>query len=78
MPHVTIHTIPGHSEEEKQLLAEKIRRMVSQEFDVETNLISVSMEEVEKSDWKPFIRTVAPETFYINPGYLLEYQKKQD
>ena len=75
MPHITIHTIPGHSESAKQALAEKIRKAVSQEFEVDTDLVSVSIEEIEKSEWRPFIRTVAPETFYIKPGYLPEYQK---
>lgn len=63
MPHVTIHTVPGHSEEAKRVLSEKICRTVSQEF------------EVEEADWRPFIRTVSPETFYIKPTYLPEYQK---
>lgn len=75
MPHVTIHTIPGHSEKAKRVLSEKIRRTVSQEFEVEEGLVSVSVEEVEKADWRPFIRTVSPETFYIKPTYLPEYQK---
>lgn len=74
MPHVTIHTIPGHSEEAKQKLSEKIRKTVSQEFEVSENLISVSVEEVEKAEWRPFIRTVNPENFYITPSYLTEYQ----
>ncbi|NZA37192.1 tautomerase family protein [Eubacterium callanderi] len=74
MPHVTIYTVPGHSEEVKQSLSEKIRRTVSQEFDVEEGVISVSVEEVEKTDWRPFIRTVNPESFYIEPSYLPEYQ----
>ena len=50
MPHVTIHTIPGHSEEAKQKLSEKNRQTVSQELDVSENLISVSVEEVKKAD----------------------------
>lgn len=75
MPHVTIHTVPGHSERAKQALAEKIREVVSQEFEVGTDLVSFSIEEVEKSEWRPFIRTVTPETFYIRPGYLSENQK---
>ena len=75
MPHVTIHTVPGHSENVKQALAERIRKAVSQEFEVDTDLVSISIEEVEKSEWRSFIRTVNPETFYIEPGYLPEYQK---
>lgn len=75
MPHVTIHTVPGHSESAKQALAERIRKAVSQEFEVDTDLVSISIEEVEKSEWRSFIRTVSPETFYIEPGYLPEYQK---
>lgn len=75
MPHVAIHTVPGHSESAKQALAEKMRRAVSQEFDVNADLVSISIEEVERSEWRSFIRTVAPETFCIKPGYLPEYQK---
>lgn len=75
MPHITIHTIPGRSESAKQALVEKIQNAVSQEFAVDADIISVSIEEVKKDDWRSFIRTVVPETFYKKPGYLPEYQK---
>ena len=50
MPHVAIHTVLGHSEGAKQVLAEKIREVVSQEFAVNADLVSVSIEEMEQGE----------------------------
>jgi len=72
MPHITVHSVVGHSEYSKQELAKKIQRIVSEEFNVNADLVSVSIEEVKKDAWRSFIQTVPSDTFYIAPKYLLK------
>ncbi|CZT57511.1 tautomerase family protein [Solibaculum mannosilyticum] len=68
MPHVTVHIVPGHSEEEKQRLAQRLHQTVQQELNMDGDLISVAIREVGAENWPAFIRTVPD--FYVRPKYL--------
>lgn len=52
MPHVTISLYPGHSQEEKSQLSEKIRDDVIEVLGVDKKFVSVSTREVEACDWR--------------------------
>lgn len=68
MPHVTVHIVPGHSEEEKQRLAQKLHQTMKQELNMDGSLISVAIREVDAENWTAFIHTVPD--FYVYPEYL--------
>ena len=38
MPHVTVHIVPGHNEEEKQRLAQRLHQTVQQELKMDGDL----------------------------------------
>ena len=65
MPHIAITMLPGRSKETKELLAECIRKLLSNELYVNQDLISVSIEDVSLEDWKKTMTKIAPETLYI-------------
>lgn len=73
MPHVIVKLIPGRSEEQKKLLAERIAKDVMAVLNCEEKWISVAMEEVPAPDWaekvyKPDILN-RPEGLYKKPEY---------
>jgi len=43
MPHIAITMLPGRGKEVKKKLAENIRQFLSQELDIDKNIISVSI-----------------------------------
>lgn len=70
MPHITISAVPGHSTEEKARLAEKIAELTAAEFHVPQDIVSVSMREISKSEWRAFMKQFPKEELLIIPPYL--------
>ena len=69
MPHITVNIVPGHSEEEKQRLAEKLHQTAQDELNMDGKFISVSVKEVEQAAWSEYISTVPKGSFYVKPKY---------
>ncbi|MCR4822064.1 MAG: tautomerase family protein [Treponema sp.] len=72
MPHILVKCYKGRSEEVKKSVAEKIADAAAQAFAVDKSAVSVSIEEVEKSDWKKVYDQEIigkPDSLYVKPGY---------
>ena len=72
MPHISVFSIPGHSEEEKQRLAQQITELTVQEFHVDRALVSVSVEEIPQSGWQDLMKQIPNDALYVKPPYLEE------
>ena len=75
MPHVIVKLWPGKTEAQKQQLAERITRAVTEVLGYGEESVSVAMEEVAARDWaekvyKPDIVS-KPDQLYKKPGYDL-------
>ena len=73
MPHVIVKLWPGKSEHQKQELADKITRAVTETLDYGEESVSVALEEVPAREWMakeydPDIRAKAG-SIYETPGY---------
>lgn len=75
MPHVIVKLWPGKSEEQKQLLADKIAQDVMDVLDYGEESVSVGFEEIRPADWAA--RVYQPDikakwnTLYKKPGYSM-------
>ena len=73
MPHVEIKCFVGKTEEQKQLLADKIAEDVAAIFGCKETSVTVAIKDVEKEDWKEQVwdKNIAPEMeeLYKKPGY---------
>ncbi len=52
MPHVSIRSYPGRTEEQKMALAEAIKADVMKYFEVPEAAVSVSIKEIAPDNWK--------------------------
>jgi len=73
MPHIIVKLWPGHSEQEKQQLADAITQDAMRILHTTKNSLSVAIEEVAPSNWMadayaPDI-LAKPEAIYKQPGY---------
>jgi 4-oxalocrotonate tautomerase len=73
MPHVIVKLWPGKSERQKQGLADRITKAVTDVLNYGDESVSVAMEEVGADEWaakvyNPDIIAKA-ETLYKKPGY---------
>ena len=73
MPHIIVKLLPGRTEEQKRLLAEAISSDVVRIAKCDASLVSVSVEEVEATEWpeKVYMPDIlnAESTLYKKPGY---------
>ena len=51
MPHIVVNVWPGRSDEEKKTLANRIALDVADTFEMDTEYVSVSFEEVPEAEW---------------------------
>ena len=51
MPHVIVKLWPGRTEEQKQLLTDKIVQSIIETVNVEESSVSVSIEEIASENW---------------------------
>lgn len=73
MPHVIVKLLPGRTEDQKKRLAEAITRDVMAIAECEEKVVSVSFEEIERSEWaekvyRPDILN-NQDRLYKKPGY---------
>ncbi len=75
MPHITIKLFPGKTEEQKQQLTNAIVQNFIDLFQYKEEALSVSIEDVPKSEWKE--KVYQPEIIdnkehlYKEPGYQM-------
>ncbi|PZF71250.1 tautomerase family protein [Taibaiella soli] len=74
MPHISIKMFPGKTEEEKQLIADKIVNDFMELLGYGADPLSVSIEEVPKTEWKNVYDNEImskEDKLYKKPGYKL-------
>lgn len=54
MPHITVNLWPGRTDELKRKLANRIALDVAEVFEMDTEYVSVSFEEVPEAEWDAF------------------------
>lgn len=72
MPHIVVKCYKGRSDEQKRTVAEKLAESAAQAFVIEKSAVSVSVEDVEKSDWKKVYDEEIrgkPDSLFVEPGY---------
>jgi 4-oxalocrotonate tautomerase len=73
MPHVIVKMLSGRSDKQKELLAEEITKVVMKHTGNSEDAVSVSIEDVDQSDWTQ--RVYKPDiagnwdNLYKKPGY---------
>mgnify|MGYP000064983695 CR=1 FL=1 len=71
MPHIVVNVWPGRSDEEKKTLANRIALDVADTFEMDTEYVSVSFEEVPEAEWDAFCKREIedkPDGVYKRPG----------
>lgn len=75
MPHITVNLYPGHTEEEKKNLAEKLQKAVMEVLHAKSEAVSVSVREVDADKWKDCVYDTQiycdQGKLYIEPGYKM-------
>lgn len=75
MPHVIVKLWPGKSEQQKQLLAERITQDVMDVLHYGDESVSVAFEEISSKDWKKKVYEPdivnQPDKLYKKPGYSM-------
>lgn len=73
MPHVIVKLWPGKTQQQEELLAEKITKDVMDVFDYGEESVSVGFEEISSKEWKQKVYKLDIEDkwdrLYKKPGY---------
>lgn len=69
MPHITIQMIPGRTYDEKEEMAYGVQQFLSKTYDIDEQVISVSMEEVPKEQWAALMSEIPDDTLIVKPSY---------
>lgn len=75
MPHITVKCYKGRSKEQLQIIADKIATCAAEEFELNREVISVSIEEVEKDKWPEIYHNEIygnEETLFVAPKYSVD------
>ncbi len=54
MPHIVVNLWPGRTDEAKKKLANRIALTVAEEFEMDTEYVSVAFEEIAEEEWDAF------------------------
>jgi 4-oxalocrotonate tautomerase len=77
MPHIIVKLYPGRTQEQKQLLTDKIVEAVLETINTEETSISVAVEEIPREMWKEKVYKpdiISKEnTLTKKPGYTMDY-----
>lgn len=70
MPHISIKMYPGRTDETKKKIAEKVRDCLVEEMQMEPKYFSVSVEDIEKSNWqKEVVDQLKEEEMYVKADF---------
>lgn len=70
MPHIAIKMYPGRTEEVKKDLAEKTKKFMMEQLNMEEKYLSVSIEEIEKEKWNEEVAAkINPEDLYVKSNF---------
>lgn len=68
MPHIDVTMYPGRSAEIKQRLAEKLQQTAAEELGIDASVVSVSVRDIEKENWKENLDRIPSENMFVHPG----------
>lgn len=68
MPHVAITMFPGRNREQKKNLAEQVQKLISTELQINEKFVSVSVEDIQKENWKESMERFSDDIMYVKPG----------
>lgn len=75
MPHITIEMYPGRDHETKEQIAETMAEALSKAMNLDKNVVSVSIKEIPKENWKTEVYDNAIDDsnkeVFIKPGYSM-------
>ncbi len=71
MPHIAVTMYPGRSDEIKSRFAAKLTEFVSEELGVSPTAVSVSVEDIEKTDWEKHLASFDEKIMYVKEGKTL-------
>ncbi len=78
MPHATIKIWPGKTEEQKQLLAERITEVITETLEGKKESVSVSIIEIEPDKWGTEVYKNEiigdKDHLYKAPGYQMDIE----
>lgn len=69
MPHISIKMYPGRTDDTKKKIAEKVRDCLVEEMQMEPKYFSVSVEDIEKSDWQKEVVDQLKEEMYVKADF---------
>lgn len=75
MPHITIKCYKGRSKEQLQMIADKIASCAAEEFELSKDVISVSIEEIDKDKWAEIYHNEIygnTDTLFVEPKYTVD------
>lgn len=66
MPHIAISMIPGRSREAKKELALKVQEFVCDQLELDSSIVSVSVEDILKENWEEHRKAFPKENIYTD------------
>lgn len=71
MPHITVELYEGRSDDEKRIIAEKVRDALCSQTGHEHGKVSVSVVDIPSSQWKSRVydRVMEDENLVLEPDY---------
>ena len=75
MPHITVKCYKGRSKEQLQKIADKIAICAAEEFELSQDVVSVSIEEIDKDKWSEIYHNEIygnEETLFVAPKYIVD------
>ena len=75
MPHITIKCYKGRSKEQLQMIADKIASCAAEEFELSKDVVSVSIEEIDKDKWAEIYHSEIygnTDTLFVEPKYTVD------
>lgn len=73
MPHIAVTMYPGRDDEIKSRFASKLTAFVAEELGVSPSVVSVSVEDIEKTDWEKHLASFDEEIMYVKEGKSLKH-----
>mgnify|MGYP003623478219 CR=1 FL=1 len=78
MPHIAIGMLPGCGPEQKKCLSRKLREVLAAELGIDKVIVSVSIEDIDLSQWEQFMDRIPDEAIMIPEEKCEDEKYKKD
>lgn len=65
MPHISVTMFPGRDYKTKMNFSKALQEFAAQQLHISPDVVSVSVEDIEKEDWAGFIKNIPEETIFV-------------